>query len=103
MKEIILNIKGRDWKFILLTDKRFDKLHNDEDGGSRAGVTLTNQYECHFRKSDWCIKDIRHELGHVLFIMSLTGSAGLTPDQTEETMCEIIGQHCAEIIAWSDK
>jgi len=102
MASITISIKGRDWNFILLTDRRFDKLHN-EDGGSRAGMTSPNQYECHFRKSDWCISDIRHELGHALFHMSLTGSSDLTPDQTEETMCEIIAHHTPEIMLWSDR
>lgn len=102
MSEINVDIKGRPWKFLLLTDRRFDKLHNEDEAG-RAGITLPNQYECHFRKSDWCIADIRHELGHALFHMSLTASAGPTPDQVEELMCEIIAHHTPEIVLWSDR
>ena len=102
MLTITIKIKGRPWNFTLITDRKFDKLHNEDDGG-RTAVTLTNQYEVHFKKSEWCVKDIRHELGHVLYIMSLTGSVGLTPDQVEETMCEIIGEHCSEIVMWSDR
>ena len=102
MSDITLEIKGRPWKFILVPDKRFDRLHN-EDGSARAGLTLPNQYECHFRKSDWCIVDIRHEIGHALFHMSLTSSSDLTPSQVEETMCQIIAVHTPEIILWSDR
>jgi len=98
---VTLNIKGRDWSFHLLTDRRFDKLHN-EDGAVRAAVTMPNQYTAHFKKSDWCIKDIRHELGHVLYSMTLTSTSDLTPDQVEETMCEIIAEHSPEIILWAD-
>ena len=97
-----LDIKGRTWSFHLLTDKRFDRLHN-EDGAARAGVTMPNQYEVHFRKSDWCLKDIRHELGHVLYEMSGTGTADPTSEQVEEIMCEIIAEYAPEIILWSDR
>jgi hypothetical protein len=102
MKEITLNIKGRDWKFKLLSDAKFNKLHNG-DGGDRPGVTMPPNYEVHFRKSDWTLIDIRHELGHVLYHMSLTTSSDLTPDQVEETMCSIIGYHVPDIIVWSDR
>jgi hypothetical protein len=102
MSSILIDIKGRQWNFILLTDRRFDKLHN-EDGKARAGLTLPNQYECHFRKSDWCINDIRHEIGHALYHMSMTGSSDLTPDQVEETMCQLIGYHGPEIMLWADR
>lgn len=101
-KSIVINIKGRDWMFKLITDRQFDRLHN-ADGAERAGVTMVNQYECHFRKSDWAIIDLRHELGHCLYHMSLTGSSDLTPDQVEETMCQIIGYHTPDIILWSDR
>lgn len=103
LKSISLNIKGRDWSFMLLSDKQFDRLHNSEDEGGRSGITLPISYECHFRKSDWTIVDIRHELGHILYEMSLTTSSNLTPDQVEETMCSIIGTHSPEIILWSDR
>jgi hypothetical protein len=102
MASVVLNIKGRDWTFQLITDKRFDKLHNQEDQG-RAAVTMPNQYEVHFRKSDWCIKDIRHELGHVLYEMSGTGTADPDSEQVEEIMCEIIAEYTPEIILWSDR
>jgi hypothetical protein len=99
---ITLPIKGRDWEFILLSDKVFDKMHNEDDG-SRAGITMPNQYQCHFRKSDWSLKDIRHELGHALYHMCLTSSSDLTPEQVEETMCQIIGEHTPEIMMWCDR
>lgn len=102
MKEIIVPIKGRNWKFILMTDRRFNRLHNS-DGSDRPAITIPYSYECHFRKSDWSIIDIRHELGHVLYHMSLTASSDLTPDQVEETLCSIIGYHTPEIVLWSDQ
>lgn len=104
-KRINLNIKGRDWTFRLLTDKNFDKLHNNyekEEDNCSVAMTLPTHYEVHFRKTNWCVKDIRHELGHVLYSMSLTHTASHTAGQVEETFCEIIADHCAEIVFWSD-
>lgn len=102
MSDITINIKGRDWKFILMTDKRFDRLYNVEDNGN-AAMTLPTTYEVHFRKSDWDVVTIRHELLHVLYNMSLTGSAGMEPDQVEETCAEIVAHHAIEIIFWADR
>lgn len=102
MSDISLEIKGRSWKFILLPDKRFDKLHN-ADGGLQTGITMANQFEVHFRKSDWCITDIRHELCHVLKHMSHTSTVDLTAEDTEELMCELVASNYSEIGVWSDR
>jgi hypothetical protein len=104
-KKITLNIKGRNWTFVLMADKAFDKLHNSnelEEHNNNVAMTVPATYEVHFRKSSWCLKDIRHEIGHMLYSMSLVNSANHKPDQVEETFCEIIGEHCSEIIFWSD-
>jgi len=102
MAEAVVNIKGRDWKFILMPDRLFDKLHN---AGGEQNVAMTNggSYEVHFRKSDWDVITVRHELGHILYNSSLTGSAENQPDQVEEIFCEIIGHHWAEIGVWTDR
>lgn len=102
MSTVTINVKGRDWKFVLMPDKRFDKLYNAE-GGSNAAMTVPSIYEVHFAKSCWDVVTIRHELLHVLFSMSLTGSTGLTPDQVEELCAEIVAHHSIEIILWADQ
>jgi hypothetical protein len=61
------------------------------------------EYEVHFRRSDWTVKDVRHELGHVFFEMSDTTSSDLTADQTEEQMCQIIGNYWADIGFYADR
>lgn len=93
---ITLSIKGRDWEFILIPDKTFDKLHNSE-GESNTAMTMTNQYRTEFRKSDWCLIDIIHELGHIIFSLSPTRSANLSTDDVEETMCDIYSSDYFEI------
>lgn len=102
MAEITIDIKGRPWSFKLLPDKRFDKLHNPGEV-ENAAMTVPTTYECHFRRSDWDVVTIRHELLHVLYNMSLTGSANLDPIQVEETCAEIVAHHATEIILWSDR
>lgn len=103
MSSITLQIKGRDWKFALLPDRRYDKLYNSAEGDHSAAITLPTVYEVHFRKSDWDIVTIRHELLHVLYNMSLVSSTSLTPDDVQELCAEIVGHHCSEIILWSDR
>ena len=101
---ITILVKGREWKFSLLSDRVFDKLHNSEPENDQNGaMTLPPKYEVHFPKSSWNIIDIRHELGHVFYTMADVGSSNLTPDQVEETMCTIIGQNHAEIGLIADR
>jgi hypothetical protein len=102
MSSIVINIKGRDWTFGLLPDKRFDKLYNP-DGIANVAMTVYTTYTVHFRKSDWDAVAIKHELLHVLFNMSLTGSADLTPGDVEEICAEIVGHHTEEIILWTSR
>lgn len=102
MSEITLEIKGRPWKFVLVTDKRYDKLHN-KNGEDSVAVTMQGLYEVHFKKSCWDLITIRHEIGHILYNMSLTGSAENTPEQVQEIYCEIIGHHWSDIGIWTDR
>lgn len=102
LASIVLKIKGRNWTFLLLTDRAFNKLHNPE-GESNAAMTLFTKYEVHFAKTDWSLVDIRHELGHCYYAMSQVGSSELTPSQVEETMCSIFGAHGPEMSLIADR
>lgn len=97
---IVINIKGRDWTFALLPDKTFDKLHNPE-GQDNTAMTMVNQYKTDFRKSDWCLVDILHELGHVIYSLSPTRSANLTTGDVEEVMCDIYSSDYFVIGQWA--
>lgn len=99
---ITLPIKGRDWQFILMPDKSFDKLHNP-NGEANTGMTLPNKYSVHFKKSDWCITDIRHELCHVLRHMTHAHTMEISVDDMEEHMCQILASNYHEIGLWSDR
>ncbi len=103
MSDVTIDIKGRPWKFVLLPDKRYDKLHNTDPDDMSAAITLPTIYEVHFRKSDWDIVTIRHEILHVLYNASLVSSANLSTHDVQEICAEIVGQHASEIVVWSDR
>lgn len=101
-----IKIKGRPWKFILMTDRAFDKLHNsneDEADNQNAAMTISTKYEVHFPKSYWNIIDIRHELTHCYYAMAGVNSSELTTLQVEETLCEIVGKDGPEIMMNADR
>lgn len=100
---IILHVKGRDWNFILYTDKAFNKFHNNDGGSDNCAMTITGAREVHFRKSDWSGVAIAHEIGHILHLASLVSSSEMSPDDTVELMCEIIGEHVEEIVLWKSR
>jgi hypothetical protein len=103
MADVTIDIKGRPWKFVLLPDKRYDKLYNEDPEDMSAAITLPGIYEVHFRKSDWDIVTIRHEIMHVLYNASLVSSADLKIHDVQEICAEIVGQHASEIVVWSDR
>lgn len=101
--KVILPIKGSKWTFKLVNDKLYDKTHLNIDGDEdSSAITLPVQREVHFRKSDITLSIIRHELLHVLVNSSLIGSSALSCHQMEELCAEIIGEHCSDLILWSD-
>ena len=102
LTSITLNIKGRDWKFSLCSDKVFNKIYNPDDEGN-AAMTIQGTKEVHFRKSDWSGIAIKHEIGHILHFSTLSSSSELTADQTVEIMCELIGEHAEEIVLWASQ
>jgi hypothetical protein len=101
---ITINVRGTDWTFMLLTDRAFDKLHVTSGAGdTNTAMTIESLHEVHFRQSDWCVRDIRHELGHVFKASRTTVSTTLTVDNIEEVFCDIIGEHLSEIQLLTDK
>lgn len=103
MSNITIPIKGRNWKFTLLTDKRYDRLYNSDPDELSAAITLPAIYEVHFRKSNWDLVCIRHELLHVLYNMSLVSSTSMSTEDVQELCAEIVGHHTLEIALWSDQ
>lgn len=102
MSQITLDIKGRPWTFVLMTDRRYDRLYNLEEDTSSA-ITLPTIYEVHFRRSNWDLVTIRHELLHVLYNMSLVSSTDMSNEDVQEICAEIVAHHAIEIVLWADR
>ena len=101
---ITINIKGRDWKFVVIADKTFDKKFNaipgDDDG---CAITLNDDKTVFIKKSSIHLPVIRHEIMHILVFSSLVESSSLTALQMEELCCEIVGEHGQELNLWAEK
>ena len=102
LAQIEIPVKGRSWKFMLLTDRMYDKIHNS-DGGNSAAMTISTSYSVHFSKSFWDMENIRHELFHAFYAMAEVNSSALTPLQVEETMCSIYGSNGPEMNLIADR
>lgn len=98
---IAINIKGREWKFIVVTDKTFDKRYNP-DGDAGCAITIPEDKIVFIKKSFIHLTVIRHEIMHILVFSSLVESSSLTALQVEELCCEIIGEHGPEIQLWAE-
>lgn len=98
---ISINIKGREWKFIVIADKTFDKRYNPEHDGGCA-ITISADKSVFIKKSSIHMPVIRHEIMHILVFSSLIESSSLTALQIEEMCCEIVGEHGPEIQLWAE-
>lgn len=99
---ITLNIKGRNWHFIVLTDKMFDKKFTSSEDDETHAVTEPKENTVYFKKSLLTIPTIRHELFHVLIYSSLIESSSLDRLQMEELGAEIMGEHASEVVLWAE-
>lgn len=102
---LTLNIKGKNWHFITIADKSFDKKFPNEEGeeGETAAVTKSDENTVYIRKTKVTIPVIRHEIFHVIVFSSLIESSSLTKDQMEELSAEIVGEHASEIVLWAEQ
>ena len=103
-QHISLNIKGRDWYFILLSDKVFDKrFPPEQDGDETCAVAEPKESAVYLKKSLLTIPTIRHEIFHILVFSSLIESSSLDRLQMEELGAEIMGEHALEVCIWAEK
>lgn len=111
MKSKKVNVRGSEWKFILLSDNKYDTLFNEDSSkeGSLADApklsaaqTVLDEKKVYVRDSDCNGLVIRHELGHCYVAASHIGSAELTAAQMEEVCCDIIAENLEEILKHSN-
>lgn len=88
-----IDIYGDSWGFYLIPDD--DNVIADE---TAAAETDIDKREIYFRKSELEYTVVLHELWHVLFHYSFTGSAGLDSDQLEEISAELFAHKSEKMI-----
>lgn len=99
VKELTYNIKGKNWKFIFLTTKTYEKKHGDDSDGIADVTTRTVTFD----KEVVTTGIVRHELMHVWVESSNTGSSDLKPDQVEEMCAVIFQEHGLEMCMLADQ
>jgi hypothetical protein len=97
-KRIEFDVKGRKWAFSLAIDSSYKRKW----GSDSCAITIFEDHEVYFRKSEFTPNTVRHEVFHVYVYESLTNSADLSGDQMEELCAEIMGEHGVEICSLSD-
>ena len=93
MYEFKKTIKDKEWTFLLLSDKKYDKDHGEDSDG----ITYPSERCVYFAKSTINLSVILHELMHVFNNASLINSSDLTRLQQEELGCEIVAEHYFDI------
>lgn len=98
-RSITLDIKGVSYEFILQSPQTYKRNH----GSDSAAITYVKDKKVFFRTDEFTNGTIRHEISHVLFAESHTGSSDLSADQVEEVFCEIIAEMYFQIGQICDK
>jgi hypothetical protein len=96
---IVIEIKGNHYEFILQSPQTYKRNH----GSDSAAITYVKDKKVFFRTDEFNNNTIRHEIAHILFAESHTGSSDLSPDQVEEVFCEIIAEMYSQIQQICDK
>lgn len=97
--DLIIKIKGEEWKVRLLTTNKFIKEHGEATGA----ITIPSEKRIDFRKDEICPSHCRHEIFHAFVEESNTASTDLSTDQMEELGASIMGVNGIEIIQLADK
>lgn len=98
-KSIEVEIKGVLYEFILQNPQTYKRNH----GSDSDAVTYIREKKVYFRTDEFTPQVVKHELGHVFFAESHTGSSDLKPDQVEEVFCEILAELYFQIGAVCDR
>lgn len=90
-------VMGEPWRYALVTQEQMKALAEDvaEDP---SGLCVSETSTIYFLKGHVSHTIAIHELMHVYFAETLTHSAKLTADQTEEVMCDIAAFNWCRII-----
>jgi len=96
--DLIIKVKGADWKVRLLPVKKFIKEYDDKTGA----ITVPKDKRIDFRKDEIRPSFVRHEIFHAFVSESNIDSTELTTNQMEELAASIMGENGIEIIQLAD-
>ena len=89
-----LKIGDVHWKIRLLSPEKFCKIHDDNN----EAVTDPNIKTMDFRTDCINITNVRHELFHAYFTLTLTGDTNMDKDNVEEVSAALIGKYGQDLI-----
>lgn len=98
MKTTTLRIIDEDWTVRALTEEQYAEIHQDES----EGITLPEINTIDLRLNSIKFITIVHELCHAHMAVLPIQSAGLSAEQTEEVMCELMGKYIKSILIQAD-
>lgn len=97
-----LKVGDTNWKVRLLTPEQFIDIHGEENKET-AAMTDTGTHIIDFRNDCIDIINVRHELFHAYFSLSLVSDSHLDKDATEELSANIIGKYGEQLVNNSKK
>jgi hypothetical protein len=98
-KEIIIQIKGVDWRFKLIAESTYKRIV----GSDSDAATLSKDRTVLFHLKGLSINTIKHELFHTLVDSSDTYSMDMTLDNLEELAAVIFANYSTQAQLWAEQ
>ena len=92
-------IKGINWTFKMLSDKKFDEIHTD---GDYRAITIPDDLEIHFKRSTFGASVVKHELLHAYVHSCLISDNPSVEIDKEEICAKIWEMHLEEAVVLSN-
>lgn len=98
-KELVLQIKGADWSFKLISDASYKRrMGSDSDA-----ATLTKSREVLFHPTGLSMNTIKHEIFHCLVDSSDVYSMSMSLDNLEELCATLVATYNLQIELWANQ
>lgn len=91
-----IDIRGNTWNIKLLSSRTYVRKF----GNDSQAITLFDDREISFDKQFLNPSTVLHELIHALVFESHINSSELTGEQTEELICELVGEYFPKLHEW---
>lgn len=92
MRQFKQRILNKDWRIKVYTESFYIRTHGDD-----SEATTLSTHEIHMREDSLEFCTVLHEIVHAYMFTLYLHSAELSAHQTEEVMCELIGNRWKEL------